>query len=184
MPIPLVDLPPTIDQSNHIEVILQEEQVPHSEEHIYLFLTNDINSICVLESEEDLFQGNLTNHITPTIKSNAEILDQSVTSELDKYFTYLSDNYQQSIKKINILKNSFSFVNFEDVKVELSPTKSISFKFLFPENLKINISKPLVEIDDLQANQVILTVIKDGKHLFTSVKTVSEVLEGIDKLSR
>jgi hypothetical protein len=103
--------------------------------------------------------------------------------EFKKHKTYISTDIEKAKKITENIIEQLSFLTFEDISVELTPSNAVKFKILLDDDQLITITKPFEDLIDLKENEVVFNFYIKRHRILSDVKDIIQLVQGINKLS-
>lgn len=116
-----------------------------------------------------------------TVTSNYETITLKVEKEFFKYSSYVKIDIDEAKRIASDLSHEVAKINFKDIAVEFTPTNSIKYKIVLEEGKLLIINKPFSDIEGLQKDQVIFSVIVNRELIISDTSNLSTLVQGINE---
>lgn len=141
-----------------------------------------INDVIFMATEDVTAQQSVNKIFLPTYFSgNLNKLTESFTKENEKY-GHLITMSSEDVKDIfEDIASKLSMLPFEKCNVELTKSQSIKISLLFSGDKLLVITKPLIELDSFDNNNIICNYFINRELIMSDVSNTKSLVEGFNR---
>jgi hypothetical protein len=117
------------------------------------------------------------------IESPFKIVDLRLTAinsawkkEYDKYKHYIKGDTDNFFNQVDLVNKIISKVKYKDFDIELTPSNSIVYDLLLPNNQMLVIRKSFEKYEDKAENDVVFSIFENKTHILSGIKDLNELV--------
>jgi hypothetical protein len=117
------------------------------------------------------------------IESPFNIVDLKLTAinsawrkEYDKYKHYVKGDIDNFYDQVELVNKTISKINYKDFDIELTPSSTIVYDLLLPNNQMLVIRKSFEKYEDKAENDVIFSIFENKTHILSGIKDLNELV--------
>jgi hypothetical protein len=110
------------------------------------------------------------------INRKLEDVNNAWEKEYEKYKHYIKGNEDIFFSGVKSINRTIAKINYKDFDIELTPSNTIVYDLLLPNNQMLVIRKSFEKYDDKAENDVVFSIFENKTHILSGIKDLNELV--------